>query len=523
MQISQEHFGVIYSGYPKDEDFYRVVHALGGTVSRYPGGTMTERDLEVYDVGRDEPFDPTYLFADDRERDRTTFSEYLQLAATQLTPHIIMPTARYVDDVTEAYQDAETLVQSVIASGVTKVRIEIGNEYYALDELSAASYGEIASLLVQRFSDLETEYSQLDIEIVVQLGKTDGDNLDILASFGSIVGSLVDGLVFHAMPINLNNLYLNSAVVGSNYAHRFELVDSMFGDWLEAFGGRQELHMSAWAVGAPISDLTETDLSFQDYGARGAVTALATFAGAIAIGVESSSVWGAGVSNLNTLGEVVDGEVQLSHVGLIYSELQNSVVGYSYIGNSSILIDFEDSLEPIILPFMAPGQAVLYLVAPPGTFNLHVSAVLAQWLPQAGSADISIDSVRRITTSWEDGYIPTHGSEDRLHELASLVASDEFQFDEGRFEIILPREYDIVEISLSWLLEGHEGDEVFDGTIGVNRTAGLGGDDEIFGRGGNDILLGGPGNDLLTGDDGDDLLIGDELGPIDGDFAMFFS
>jgi hypothetical protein len=65
-----------------------------------------------------------------------------------------------------------------------------------------------------------------------------------------------------------------------------------------------------------------------------------------------------------------------------------------------------------------------------------------------------------------------------------------------------------LQLGITNMIVGTEGDDVLYGTSGNDLILGLGGNDFLIGLGGNDILVGGDGDDILEGMDGNDILIG---------------
>lgn len=512
MRVELEHFGAIYSGYPQDAHYLAVLQEIGAHISRWPGGTLAELRPEIYDIGESTILDPTFLYSENAARVRLSYSEAMNYSGSADTLSVIIPTYRYRNDIDEGLSDIDVLMSTLSSDpslqGKT-IRLEIGNEYYALEGMSAASYGVLANRFVMHLSSFyETEFG-FDLEVSVQAGKGLSDTMDILAGFDSQSLTRVDAINLNILPINFDNLYN-----GSGPNDRFTDIGDTISAWEQTFLGyglsAPEHHLSAWGVGAAASSETDVDLSFQDYGARGAVTTLALFGEMLQSGFSSASVWGVGVENLNSLGKVVDDAVVLSHSGSIFKELSNSVIGLERLEDASEMYREHQLGELGYEVYAGPGRAVVYAVSGDSATSSVVDLTSMIEYFDPGSAQL-VEAIT-ISTSFFDGYQPSGGSEDRLYEVPVVVdLSTDLQLVEvsdGWIGFAHQHPYQITEATYTWRHEGTIKNDTIEGLIYGDWLSGLTGDDRIFGLGGDDTLEGGLGNDYIEGGEGNDLLLG---------------
>lgn len=516
MRVSKEHFGTVYSGFPQDTHFLAVMSEIDAHIARWPGGTLSELRTEVYDIGEATTFDPTFLYSEDPSRTRLSLSDAMEFTGDNDTLNVIVPTHRYAEDIETGLLDLNYLIGSISDDSSFQdktVRLEIGNEYYAIEGFSAESYGSIANAFVTHIANMDTSAFDFDLEISVQAGRRPEDNTTIISSFGEEALERIDAINVHILPINHKNLYL-----GSGSEDRFSEMSGNFEDWDNAYSllgaTAPERHVTAWTVGEAASSPSDTDLNFQDYGARGGVTTLALFGEMLEQGISEASAWGVGVSNLNSLGRVDDeGNVVLSHSGAVFAELNNSIVGFEFLESFGD-IDWHDSghLQFGYQAYVAPGHLVLYAVS--GESGISTTVNLASKVPDFDSQSARLVNAKTITTEYVDGYLPSGAAEDRLFEVPVIndVSNEESNsnISDGWWGFRNLEEFQISEASFSWRHTGSSTDDVIEGLLLADEFAGAEGNDTIRGFGGDDTLIGGSGGDLIEGGLGDDIIFGDD-------------
>jgi len=237
---------------------------------------------------------------------------------------------------------------------------------------------------------------------------------------------------------------------------------------------------------------------------------LALFGELLHLGVSEASAWGVGVTNLNSLGVVAEGVVELSHVGALFSELRDSVTDLDFISGPG-MFDWSDvGVEVASQAYVGNGRLVLYVAN--GGSSADVSIDLANVLGDVEWGAAEIVDVRRIQTVYDDGYTPQGTDQDRLYERPEIVSfvplEQAIMRAEPFLNVNLTSPYQIVEYTITWRHIGSESDDVVSGYSLDDELAGMGGNDTIFGYAGSDYLLGGDGDDALLGGEGADSIEG---------------
>lgn len=517
MRVSEDHFGAIYSGFPQDTHFLAVMGEIGAHISRWPGGTLAELRTDVYDIGDATMLDPTTLFTENPSRSRLSLSEAMPFVGGNSTINVIVPTHRYVDDIESGLADIDFLLNNLSQDSLydgTTIRLEIGNEYYAIEGFEAESYGEIANSFVGHIGTLDESDYNFDLEVSIQAGRSPQDAATITASLDEQSFEHIDAVNVHLLPINLRNLYL-----GGGNDDRFGDLDENLNIWDSIYETlaleSPERHLTAWTVGQAANSVNEVDLDYQDYGARGGVTMLALFGESLEQGFSESSVWGVGVSNLNSLGTVDGaGEVVLSHSGMVFAELRNSVVGMEFLESFGDIEWYDDDqIQFGYQAYWAPGQLVLYAVS--GQDSVSSTTNLASKVPGFDQHTAHLVEAKVIGTDYTGGYLPTGVAEDRLYEtpvVTDLSTSEHVDLDvsDGWWGVNNLDEFNIVEASFSWRHSGSSNDDVIEGIQLADEFSGAGGNDTMRGAGGDDTLIGGTGGDLIEGGLGNDIIYGDD-------------
>lgn len=525
MIVTEKHFGSVYSGFPQDAHYEAVQAEVGTTIFRWPGGYLAEERPEIYDITGAQVFDPTLLYSENSSRERYSLADATTHAQqNDQTLSVVIPTYRYEGDISQGEADLIEFLQNT--SSIQEIhnhtiRLEIGNEYYASSSLSAEEYGIMAA----RFATVIDEFSSplVDFKIIIQAGKSEADNIEILSHFSGSSMEKVDGVSFHMLPINLRNLYYANHQ-NETYL-RLDALENILSAWqnaaFEASVISPKVVMSAWAVGEATSDAASVNLEYQDYGARGGVTSLALFTEAIHLGVQESAAWGVGESGFSSLGRVVDDQVQLTHSGTVLAELQNSIIGLSLSESSPPDFDWDRGFEFSKVAFTGLGRMVLYTAN--GEDLVSAATNLSNLNPSFSPETAAIVEAKRISTEYVDDYSPTGGAEDRLYEVPIvediLDSSSELVLNDEWLSFQQNQEFQVQEITLSWLHQGSSADESlsgyaygdwFDGGRGNDTLLGHGANDTLSGNDGEDWIHGGAGSDSLDGNNGHDIIFGDD-------------
>ncbi|MGF6863008.1 hypothetical protein ABIE69_003599 [Rhodobacteraceae bacterium MBR-64] len=529
VKFSSSWFGIIDTGFSRPKDFKEQFDQLDGGAIRWPGGTLAEFRPDVYGLDIDGLFDATKLFDPDPNRVRPDIGDIVAFANERNIPlSIIIPTIRYIGDESVGEAELVNFLTDLINGKYGKIpdnfTLEIGNEYSASDIFkdSPGLYGEMAS----NFSTIIGEFSQahnVDIKVAVQMGINYEDNVAIQSAFSEDGLANVESLVFHSLPISLNNLTKDNSSEtnkdgGLTRFERIPLYASAWNDEIIAAGGqRPELNLSAFNGGSP-AQIPE-NLEWADFGLRSATVLLEQIAGYSSIGVDRGAIWGVGVTKPNFISQTLNGEVSLSHSGTLFKMMTATLPGMQILGPFSV----QSREAPTIhYSFGGENRIASYI-----SIN-DLDTGLQRTLNYEGIKNYSLVSSMRLGTVLEDTFTGNLSDVDaRIHEVATLTDITPTFVTEG-VQVGFTQEFQVIEIVLKigdgttgssaddWIMGGGsddiifgiDGDDFLQGGFGNDHIKGGMGDDKIYGDGGSDTLQGGGGDDQLFGGDGADQLNG---------------
>ena len=540
--IGDSFFGAIETGYGEVDEFEYAVGTLNGHGVRWPGGTLAETRTDIYDLNFPDLFDPSALFSGSGNLVRSGLSDVLDRASNTGEPlTVILPTARYADDIEQGVADVMSFLDRLFVGQYGELpenlTLEIGSEYFALDEFrdTPELYGQLASRFTEVLAGKALEYgdqlANVELQVAVQMGKTHGDNAEILNSFSKDALSSIDLLVYHYGPINLKNLNSgsNSSDIEDQGIGRVERTENYLDAWKTAINatgvsaGEVHPYMSAWAVGAPANDPSDVDLTFQDYGARGASLGLETLVGAVSLGTVSANVWGVDAPNLSTLIEVEEvGETFATahtHFGTFFSLAAAYLPELTYAQPFAENHRSEDFNAHV---FSSDGRIAVFAyvndIHSPAAFDLTFSGLDADVEP---GPDVEIERFYNIGTDISSDYTgDPEAIEVRLFERPVLSFNGDVSTTinaTGISDLEFISDYELILLTASWTYDLSSGDDLHSATryddsvragTGDDTVDGFDGDDWIEGGDGNDVLYGGTQEDRLYGGEGDDTLYG---------------
>lgn len=457
--ISEELFGATYTGFFHFRGFESQAEALGVTHVRWPGGTLSEMREDIYDLTRPTIFDGTQLFNPNPGRVRPDLPDMLDDAKQNGTDFsIILPTVRYADDIEAGVQDLEQFLGRLYGGEFgplpADLTLEIGNEYYASDELSGAPdlYGEMANRFIETIERVEADETVntlgARVEIALQMGINQGDDEAIRGEIGGNSLAAIDALVFHHLPIGFNNLIAateseHPADAGET---RFERIEDYFDAWsreIAAIGGdvrSLELFMSAWTVGQAANDPSDVLLEFQDYGLQAASTALHLIASYAEIGVDSATVWGIDVPNLNRLSTIEGGQTVYRPLGLMFEMMAETLPGATALGWS---LDYTRSDAFMVYGFETDESVIVYVAA-----NDISDAGASLTLDFSMLAQIGAVDGRRLTSDLPADAAHLEGeAEAELYEFG-LIQSLDPQLSGRELTLDFHKDYEVIEITI---------------------------------------------------------------------------
>jgi len=538
--IGGSHFGIIQTGFGEFSGFQNQFSELNGQSIRWPGGTLSEVQENVYGLDVPGIFDGTKLWTENDARVRPDLADMFDFAVTNDLPFsMLIPTARYADSLPLAKKHFSQFLDDLATGKYGPIpqdfTLELGNEYYAQTEFSndPAKYGTVANELLSvldGFRD-DPKYGTLfdNLKVSVQMGKSTPDDVAIRGAISSNNLENIDTIVAHHLPYrfeaidkaNGQDQSLNDA--GTTRAER---TSEFFDDWKAAIvqaGGEADrlgLFLSAWTVGGASNTLPPT-LEFQDYGARQGSTILDLFSTNVAIGTSEAAVWGVDVSNPNSLSQMVDGKVVKSSGGLAFQLMSES------LGGTRLLSGFEENLrsdEIMTWSFRDGSDGVVFVAA-----NDIPDAGLTVNLTIDGFGDIGFATAKLITYDLALDYLgdPLDPSS-RLHE-NSYIQDTDVGISGSSLSFGFQKDFEIIRVEFTHANNRDYLEDFFDHSTSA-RTTGFAIDDKIYtfvgdnvveGGAGNDQLFGGVGRDYLSGGPGDDVLVGDVSSNMFGNDVLY--
>lgn len=525
--IKDEVFGAVYTGFRHFSGFRESAEELGLTHIRWPGGTLAEQRSEVYGLDVPDLFDAADLYTHDPDRARPGLPAMLDHAITQgIALTIIIPTARYTEDLARGTSELAAFMEALFSGAYgelpSRLILQIGNEYAFQEAFSEdpGLYGLIAEAFIQEIEHRAAPYvaqnPNKSVDIAMQMGMTHADDVAIRGHLSEFSLQSVDILAFNHLPISLTNAHRPQVSEDPEDAgeSRFQRVSDYYSNWLSAIKSTGEsepdidLYLSAWTIGSPAIDPVEVSLPHNDYGIRGASSALDLLYNYTRVGVDMAAVWGVDVMNLNRLTLFDDGALSISPTAAMFSMMSKSLVGTVPLSGAE-----GHSREEWgnIYAFQGSNQIVVYstvndLSSQSATLLLRLEGVAPTWEMSASRLEVALEPGLPGNL---DPFLA------RLYEQPTISEAD-VQWREDALSIEFFQGFSIVELVIDvpnnvlWgsaandhlahdeidvFLFGYEGHDSLEGGVG---------EDYLDGGAGNDVLRGGAGNDTLIGGSGVD-------------------
>ncbi len=396
-------------------------------------------------------------------------------------------------------------------------RIEIGNEYYASDNLTAEEYGMVANELIielgkvikayENSPDCPPGWEAPTIAIQVGAGWTEGETETIIEQLSPQARELVDEVVIHYYPEDL-------AAVDNRY-HLFNEVEV----WQDAKGLEDvDMVVTEWNIYGSES---------ADKGLAQASSLISAFDEMVREGVDAAMFWGVQFrytqSAASTVSDYDDPtadqdeiNTRLTATGEIFASLAESTVGLvPFDPNLAILLDNNgvvesigpnnDNADLIVNAFGSEDEAVIYYssrseenIKVSQNLNAYFGTVTHVWAEVLTTVD------NPATKEVDEGDPLTANG---IPEYQILNANDLMNgavVQLGAYEIMR------VHVQLDGhgvTMRGHDGDDA--DPIDLDDTMiGSSSHDSIHGYAGDDLLQGQAGNDVMHGHEGFDTLEG---------------
>ncbi|MFY0682350.1 MAG: hypothetical protein JXR13_17395 [Thalassovita sp.] len=525
VEISADHFGgnalLTYTGLTDEASaLMDQMVELGVTNLRYPGGTVTETDLDLGNpkvstsniVGLTDFMSAAKELSDARNR--------LDVEGDFPGVTLVVPTRQGIAangqlDIGYLNQVLDFVIaafEEAAANGVKIDKIELGNEFAFSDddipELLSGQYGQIANWLIENISnEMESGSTRALLD---RMGFGQNEEPDLLIQSAWVKGADPDS------PGNQNLNIINAlsdasiveldGVVSHYYVKSgFDVVDN------DQYAALQRMH-DKWLIDNRIDSLrgtdalelhvTEWNVKNHDANSRGLQNAsmlVEMFYEMVSHGVSSANVWPLTFSGSGAQGTAlvdVNG-TNLSVTGTAFSMMSESLIGLS--------ADFDfEYVNYDIHGFESSEQLVMFVS---NRQNDAVSAASDEF----NISQVSDGSLSNYFITWSslgddnpsNGF--QGGSGDNEHATPYVVHTGGYMGSGSLIDLQAIDGWGLQRIEITYVGEGS--DHVI-GRDGNDNIEGLGGNDYLYANSGNDTLSGGNGNDQLYGGDNQDSLNG---------------
>ncbi len=307
VEITEDHFGanlVVTANFALEGGPYdSATQALGTTHIRYPGGTVTEERIDPDSETWTQLLtsDDDYVTLPDGQRVQTLKSMLEYAGDNNLQVTLVLPTAFLLSDGENGFRVPDTgAIDKMLSSledalreipGAAQIAtIEVGNEYYYRNRMTADEYGMLADDIVVKLdamlqrleADLEdqTGFQAPDIAVQAGAGWRRGDNETILELLSPEAKEAIDAVIMHYYPRTLEAV--------PNLDRAFGEMD----DWrADPLLSDVNYYVSEW-------NIQNTDVS--DNGLLHAGSLVAAFEEMLLEGVDMATVWGTQYRSMDT-------------------------------------------------------------------------------------------------------------------------------------------------------------------------------------------------------------------------------
>ena len=527
--LTPDHFGIIQTGFGDFGEFSEEFQYMAGGHIRWPGGTLSEVQTNVYGLEIPGLFDGTQLWKFNADRVRPDLREMMDFAVSNNVGFSIqIPTARYAGDVelgkTHLTQFLNDLSSGLYGAIPKSLKFEIGNEFYGLAEFAddPSAYGALANRFLGAIDSYVTaaganELTQ-NMQVGVQMGRSEVEDQLIRSEIDPANLPVIDFLIAHHLPYRFEAVDIEVSTLkddgGEVSETRAETIGSQVTAWNELLHKHSpkekglSYELTGWAVGE--ASLTKkVDLKYQDHGARQASAALEVFSTHISNGVAGANVWGVGVINPSYFAKFEDGFASYSFGGEVFKLMSENLVG------TRLVRGFED--------YGRDDPFTMYTFRDIDTLEIFVSA---NDIPEVGyEFDLIIEgfgndftvSVDRIGYAYSAGAPADPNDPNlRLYEVPELTSWIDTSSN-GLITVSLTQDFEVIHMTLELtnpdvairnFFEFSDAAELL-GDHGENTLTSFHKKNALSGLDGDDVLTGGVGSDYLSGGGGDDVLIGD--------------
>lgn len=523
--INNDLFGLIsrsnVPGY--DIGYEQSFQLLGGTLVRWPGGTLSEIGLVTssgnialrsskplpiaYDLTYPELIHPLALSeAAVVKNGLHGLSEMLQFAIDEGAAFsMILPTQRYEDNPAKSFSETLAFLERMFVNdsfnaGVLpdRVILEIGNENY-----DPSTYGEVAVHILKAVRMFRDIHPDVQFEIAMQAMQNGPRTIELIDYITQLAAEITEPTLLAEVEI-VRMHYLNhgletiSNVEDRNIYWALLRMQNAIMESRLAEGGsgdaRPQTYFSAWTVN---SNDVEVELGS---GLPGAQAVLSWFTAMAELGADLAAGWGVAAADaIDTTLSYIDtnGAVKITPQGAIFELLSENVAGARVLNTDGL--DAGRSVQVSTYGFSFDDRIVLYLAANDLIEDrLHLELDIQDALRG--------ESIQITSLTAENG---TFGQ--------AVLKTDEQTYLGGGISVAIS-DYEVVQVIIPMSGEARREGTVVYGTPLGERLIGTENDDTFTAAGTDhgDFVRAGSGNDrisfdssshFLNGDAGDDIFI----------------
>ncbi|MEM8730733.1 MAG: calcium-binding protein [Pseudomonadota bacterium] len=503
-----------------DEDFAWVNAATGISTWRYPGGSISEKSLDMTDTRHFARSPEDFIDAPSGDT-VVPMSKFMKMAAaSKASVTIVLPTVNGLlgnpvktdrdDDVSaravsKSYlNQLETFVTKAVATAkywnVDIDAFEIGNEFWGSGQMNQVEYGNLAGKAAVRISDALAD-ARYDADILVQTVHSRNEYNNNKYGHGVQPGQIADGIK------KAGAADLIDGIVNHVYADNFALDDGAKTPAFASFSKMEDaLYSGPNGRSAKADDLTYalSEWNLQSakadkygYGLKQATVVVELFHKAALFGIDSAQIWkmmGTSVNStaLTHVSQVTSSvDPKLKHAGAAFEMMSRSLEGLTASSHGD-LMRVGDEFDIEYYSYVSQDKNVAFVVN-----------------QSPYSRDLKLDFSDMIEDFCGAYFLTATILGDDVGGRASaedLAAADvrmkylekrDLQWNDGLAKVSL-KDWEILRL------------EAFAITSSADTLIGASGNDLIVGKGGNDRLAGNSGNDILIGGSGADVLLGGE-------------
>lgn len=500
--------------------FPDAANTLGLSSLRYPGGSMTESDFDVF-----HPDGPPLNAVPGAPY--VGITEFLNFASASERPvTITLPTAKMYAGQYDANSSSPREIQQTYLDAVLSyVRnllthddrggdalpnvpisaFELGNEYWGAESgnMTGKEYGRLVNTLAPALADLFNEIlgpGAPHPQILVQMGSpwgrqysdgiysslvgTDEWAHKIQISNHDIIDQITDPNAITAISGLIEHYYYNehgTALPQTSQAVQY--IDADFSQWAAAGYANANLFITEWGV-----DQHNT----AQFGLKAASVLIEQMEHMLAMGVDAAFAWP--VQGWETaLAGSTDSDPVLSPAGAAFKLMVENLVG-------TTLLAGEPSGGPLEVDTFASDRTIIFYVMSRSETSQRVDLDVSKMV-----GEFTLVDGTKIGISGGLGVNDPSAPALLTHYSASDIGiGSTMHFTLTPFEVMQ------VIFKMPWerVYSGTAGDDAFSGSSGNDKINGAEGNDSLVGGMGNDIVQGSKGRDLLSGWDGNDSMLG---------------